>query len=284
MSEPRLAPEAPAPRANRYLVIGATLTGLTLGTAVLGLLYSPYAPAQVDLLHRLAPPGAGHLLGTDRFGRDVLSRVLAGGWRSMTLGFGATAVGLAIGLPIALLTGLHRGVLDQAVMRVVDALLSIPTLVFALLVIAGLGPGLGQAVLALGVAAAPKFVRIVRSAVLDAASQDYVTAARARGEGALYIQYGEILPNVWAPVIVEASISVGFALVGGAALSYLGLGTQPPQPDWGVMINEAQKYISVSFWPLLGPALAICASIIGFNLLGEGLRDRLHLRRSVRDA
>src|SRR5262249_37618743 len=144
--------------------------------------------------------------------------------------------------------------------------------------------GLGQAVLTLGVAASPRFVRIVRSAVLEAASQDYVTAARARGESALYIQYGEILPSGGAPVVVEGGIKRGVGLVGGAALSYLGLGTQPPQADWGVMINEAQKYISVSFWPLLGPALAICASVIGFNLLGEGLRDRLHLRDSLRDA
>ena len=214
----------------------------------------------------------------------MLSRVLSGGWRSMALGFGATGLSLAIGLPVALLTGFYRGRLDQTVMRFVDALLSIPTLVFALLVIVGVGPGLPQAVLALGVAASPKFVRIVRSAVLDAAGHDYVTAAKARGEGALYIQYGEILPNVWAPIIVEGSINVGFALMGGAALSYLGLGTQPPHADWGVMIHEAQKYISVSFWPLLGPALAICASVIGFNLLGEGLRDRLHLQGSLRDA
>ena len=274
---------APPPRANRYLVIGATLTALALAVGLLGLLYSPYAPAKVDLLHRLAPPSAAHLLGTDRFGRDVLSRVLSGGWRSMALGFGATALGLAIGLPVALLTGFYRGRLDQILMRFVDALLSIPTLVFALLVIVGVGPGLPQAVLALGVAASPKFVRIVRSAVLDAAGHDYVTAAKARGEGALYIQYGEILPNVWAPIIVEGSINVGFALMGGAALSYLGLGTQPPHADWGVMINEAQKYISVSFWPLLGPALAICASVVGFNLMGEGLRDRLHLRSSFSD-
>ncbi len=284
MSDSAVLSAAPPARANLYLVFGASLTALAIAVALLGLAYSPYAPSKVDLLHRLAPPSPAHLLGTDRFGRDVLSRVLAGGWRSITLGFGATALGLAIGLPIALLTGFYRGRLDQVVMRFVDALLSIPTLVFALLVIVGLGPGLVQAVLALGVAASPKFVRIVRSAVLEAAGHDYVTAARARGESALYIQYGEILPAVWAPIIVEGSINVGFALVGGAALSYLGLGTQPPHADWGVMINEAQKYISVAFWPLLGPAIAICASVIGFNLLGEGLRDRLHLQRSLRDA
>ncbi len=284
MSELALAPTPSPRRANAYLVTGAALTGLALAVSLLGVFYSPYAPAQVDLLHRLAPSSLPHLLGTDRFGRDVLSRVLAGGWRSMTLGFGSTALGLAIGLPIALATGYYRGRVDQVVMRFVDSLLSIPTLVFALLVIVGLGPGQVQAILALGVAASPKFVRIVRGAVLDAASQDYVTAARARGEGALYTQYGEILPNIWPPVIVEGSINVGFALMGGAALSYLGLGTQPPYADWGVMINEAQKYISVSFWPLLGPALAICLSIVGFNLFGEGLRDRLHLKASLGDA
>jgi peptide/nickel transport system permease protein len=275
---------AAPPRRNIYLTVGLALTLLAVGAALTGTVYTPYAPAQVDLVHRLAAPSLDHLLGTDRFGRDLLSRVLAGGWRSITLGFGATFLGLAIGLPIALLTGFYRGRVDQIVMRFVDALLSIPTLVFALLIIVGLGPGQLQAILALGVAASPKFVRVVRSAVLDAASQDYVLAARARGEGALFIQYGEILPNVWAPVIVEASINVGFALMGGAALSYLGLGTQPPFADWGVMINEAQRTLSVSYWPLLGPALAICLSIIGFNLLGEGLRDRLHVRASLRDA
>jgi peptide/nickel transport system permease protein len=275
---------AQPPRKNRYLAVGAALTALAVGAALIGTFYHPYAPTLVDLSHRLAAPSIEHLLGTDRFGRDVLSRVLAGGWRSMTLGFGATALALAIGVPIALVTGFYRGRIDQVIMRFIDALLSIPTLVFALLIIVGLGPGQLQAILALGVAASPKFVRVVRSAVIDAASRDYITAARARGERSLAIQYGEILPNIWAPVIVEASINVGFALMGGAALSYLGLGTQPPYADWGVMINEAQRYISVSFWPLLGPALAICVSIIGFNLFGEGLRDRLHLKASLRDA
>jgi peptide/nickel transport system permease protein len=272
-----------APGRNLYLALGAALTGVALATALVGMAYHPYGPAQIDLLHRLAPPSAEHLMGTDRFGRDVLSRVLAGGWRSMALGLGATALALAIGVPIALATGFYRGRIDQTMMRFVDALLSIPTLVFALIIIVALGPGQLQAILALGVAASPKFVRVVRSVVIEAAGQDYVKAAKARGEDALYIQYSEILPNVWAPVIVEASINAGFALMGGAALSYLGLGTQPPFADWGVMINEAQRYISVSYWPLLGPALAICVSIVGFNLFGEGLRDHLHIRASLRD-
>ena len=270
-------------RPDRYLLIGGALTLLAVVVSAAGL-YTPYAPVQVDLLHRSAAPGLGHWLGTDQFGRDVLSRVMAGGWRSLTLGFVATGLALAIGLPIALVAGYYRGRVDQVLMRFVDAVLSIPTLVFALLIIMALGSGHVQAIIALGIAAAPKYVRLIRGAVIDAASEDYVTAARARGESALYIQYREILPNVRAPIIVEGSIHVGFALMAGAALSYLGLGTQPPAADWGVMIKDAQKYLAASYWPLLGPALAISLSIIGFNLLGEGLRDRLHLRTRYGDA
>jgi peptide/nickel transport system permease protein len=261
---------------NAYLRVGAVLTVATVLVAAIGLIWTPYAVAAVDLLHRSAGPSAAHLLGTDQFGRDVLSRVMGGGWRSVTLGFAAMALALSIGIPIALAGAYWRGWLDDVVMRIVDALLSIPSLVFALLIIVGLGSGHFQAIVALGSAAAPRFVRVVRGAALDAASQDYVSAAKARGETALYIQYREILPNIWPPIVVEASIFVGFALMGGAALSYLGLGTQPPAADWGVMVRDAQRYVFQSWWPLIGPSVAISLAIIGFNLLGEGLRDRLH--------
>jgi peptide/nickel transport system permease protein len=264
-------------RPNAYLMVGALLSLAVILIALIGLLWTPYAPTAVDLLHRSSGPSARHLLGTDQFGRDVLSRVMAGAWRSLTLGFAAAAIALAIGIPIALAVAYWRGLVDQVAMRVVDAVLSIPSLVFALLIITGLGSGQLQATVALGLAAAPRFVRVVRGAALDAASQDYVTAARARGERALYTQYREILPNIWAPIIVEASIFVGFALMGGAALSYLGLGTQPPAADWGVMVRDAQRYIAQSWAPLVGPAVAISVAIVGFNLFGEGLRDSLHL-------
>jgi peptide/nickel transport system permease protein len=266
-----------AGRPNAYLVVGAAITAAAVLLAIAGLIWTPYAPVAVDLLHRSAGPSTLHLLGTDQFGRDVLSRVMAGGWRSLTLGFGATLLALTIGIPVALAGAYWRGLLDEVLMRVVDALLSIPSIVFALLIIVGLGSGQMQATIALGFAAAPRFVRVFRGAALDAASQDYVTAARARGERALYIQYREMLPNIAPPIIVEASISIGFALMGGAALSYLGLGTQPPAADWGVMVRDAQRYIGQTWWPLIGPAMAISAAIIGFNLFGEGLRDRLHL-------
>ena len=262
---------------NAYLSIGAVLTFGAVLFAILGVIWTPYAPTAVDLLHRSSAPSAVHILGTDQFGRDVLSRVMAGGWRSASLGFSAMALAVAIGVPLALAGAYWRGWLDGVLMRLIDAVLSIPSLVFALLIIVGLGSGLGQAIVALGLAAAPRFVRVVRSAALDAASQDYVIAARARGEAAAYIQYCEILPNIWPPIVVEASIFAGFALMGGAALSYLGLGTQPPAADWGVMVREAQRYLFQSWWPLLAPAVTISLAIVGFNLLGEGLRDRLHL-------
>jgi len=264
-------------RTNAYLATGAALTLVAIAVAILGVIWTPQSPTGVDLLHRSTGPSAVHLLGTDQFGRDVLSRVMAGAWRSVSLGLSAMLLAAAMGVPLALAGAYWRGWVDAVLMRLVDAVLSIPSLVFALLIIVGLGSGHGQAIVALGVAAAPRFVRVVRGAALDAASQDYVVAARARGEGAFYTQYREILPNVWSPIVVEASIFAGFALMGGAALSYLGLGTQPPAADWGVMVREAQRYTFQSWWPLLAPAATISLAIVGFNLLGEGLRDRLHL-------
>jgi len=276
MSAATASGAAPRLFQDSYLVAGASLTAIAILIAGTGALWTPYAPNAVDLLHRSQGPSVAHLFGTDQFGRDVLSRIMAGGWRSLTLGAAAMCLALAIGIPVALAGAYWRGLLDDIMMRVIDALLSIPSLVFALLIIVGLGSGHGQAIVALGLAAAPRFVRVVRGTALDAASQDYVTAAKARGEAALYIQYREILPNIWPPIIVEASIFVGFALMGGAALSYLGLGTQPPAADWGVMVRDAQRYVFQSWWPLIAPSVTISLAIIGFNLLGEGLRDRLH--------
>lgn len=263
--------------ANTYLTVGGALTLVVVALTMLGVIWTPQSPTAVDLLHRSTGPSTAHLLGTDQFGRDVLSRVMAGAWRSVSLGLLAMLLAAAIGVPLALAGSYWRGWVDAVLMRLIDAVLSIPSLVFALLIIVGLGSGHGQAIVALGVAAAPRFARVVRGAALDAASHDYVLAARARGEGGLYTQYREILPNVWAPIVVEASIFAGFALMGGAALSYLGLGTQPPAADWGVMVREAQRYTFQSWWPLLAPAATISLAIVGFNLLGEGLRDRLHL-------
>lgn len=280
MSAATASHDAPARRrrVNGYLLTGSLLAGAMIALSLVGLVWTPRAPTAVDFLARSAGPNWSHPLGTDNFGRDTLSRLMAGGWRPLTLGFGATAFALAISLPLALAAAYWRGRFDAVLMRIVDALVSIPLLVFSLLLIVGLGVGHLQAMLAIGLGAAPRFLRVIRSSALGIGAREFVLAARARGESALYIQYGEMLPSLWAPIIVEASIFVGFALMGGAALSYLGLGTQPPAPDWGVMIREAQRLISVTWWPLLAPGAAISLSIIGFNLFGEGLNDALHAR------
>ena len=171
-----------------------------------------------------------------------------------------------------------RGALDQALTRVVDALVSIPLFVFSLLLIVGLGVGHTQAILAIGLGAAPRFFRVIRSSALAVSGREFVLGARARGESAFYIQYGEMLPNLWAPIIVEASIFVGFALMGGTALSYLELGTQPPAADWGVIVREAQRFDLAILVAACRPSLATAAAIISFNLFGEGLGDALPAR------
>ena len=281
MSAADLADEAIIParrRRNGYLFAGSLLTGAAIGLSLLGLVWTPHAPTAIDFMARSAGPSWTHPLGTDNYGRDTLSRVMAGGWRSLSLGFGATFLALAISIPLALVAAYRRGSFDAVLARLVDALVSIPLLVFALLLIVGLGVGPLQALLAIGLGAAPRFFRVFRSSALAIGSREFVLAARARGESGVYIQYGEMLSNLWAPIIVEASIFVGFALMSGAALSYLGLGTQPPAADWGVMIRDAQRLISTSWWPLLTPAVTTSLSIIGFNLLGEGLNDALRAR------
>lgn len=265
-------------RLNPYLTVGALLISAMIALSLVGAVWTPRAPTAVDFTARSAGPSMAHPLGTDNYGRDTLSRVMAGGWRPLSLGFGATAIALIVSVPLALAAAYFRGRFDAVLMRLVDALISIPLLVFALLLIVSLGVGHPQAMLAIGLGAAPRFLRVIRSSAIAVAAQEFVLAARAQGDSALYIQYGEILPSLWTPIIVEASIFVGFALMGGAALSYLGLGTQPPAADWGVMIRDAQRLISVTWWPLLAPGIATSLSIIGCNLFGEGLNDVLYAR------
>jgi peptide/nickel transport system permease protein len=279
MSELLASPPAlPRKRLNPYLVTGALIISAMIMLSLLGAIWTPRAPNAVDFLARSAGPSWAHPFGTDNYGRDTLSRVMAGGWRPLSLGFGTTALALIISLPLALAAAYFRGRFDAVLMRFVDAFISIPLLVFSLLLIVGLGVGHMQSMMAIGLGAVPRFLRVIRTSAIAIAAREFVLAARARGDSALYIQYGEILPSLWAPIIVEASIFVGFALMGGAALSYLGLGTQPPAADWGVMIRDAQRLISVTWWPLLAPGIATSLSIVGFNLFGEGLNDALHAR------
>lgn len=236
---------------------------------------APYPTTEQHMLERLKAPGARFVLGTDQYGRDLLSRTLVGARPALVLGLGAVALGLALGVPIGLLAGYVGGRLDDLVMRVMDAMLAFPSLLLALLIITALGASLSHALLAIGVANAPGVARIVRSATLALREAEFVLAARARGERHVYVMFGEIFPNVLAPVIVEATVRVGFAILAGASLSFLGLGVQPPTADWGLMIREARQYVFLSPWPLLVPGAALAITIVAFNLFGDGLRDRL---------
>jgi peptide/nickel transport system permease protein len=257
------------------LAVGGATLALVLVIGVAAPWIAPYPTTEQHMLDRLKPPGARFVLGTDQYGRDLLSRTLVGARPALVLGLGAVALGLALGVPIGLLAGYVGGRLDDVVMRVVDAMLAFPSLLLALLIITALGASTGHALLAIGVANAPGVARIVRSATLALREAEFVLAARARGERHLYVMFGEIFPNVLAPVVVEATLRVGFAILAGASLSFLGLGVQPPTADWGLMIREARQYVFQSPWPLLAPGTALAVTIVAFNLFGDGLRDRL---------
>jgi len=262
-------------RRSPALAVGGLILAVVLVLGVAAPWIVPYPTTEQHMLERLKPPGARFVLGTDQYGRDLLSRTLVGTRPALLLGLGAVALGLTVGVPIGLLAGYAGGRLDDVVMRVVDAMLAFPSLLLALLIITALGASTGHALLAIGVANAPGVARIVRSATLSLREAEFVLAARARGERHLYVMFGEIFPNVLAPVVVEATLRVGFAIVAGASLSFLGLGVQPPTADWGLMIREARQYVFVSPWPLLAPGTALAITIVAFNLFGDGLRDRL---------
>jgi peptide/nickel transport system permease protein len=203
---------------------------------------------------------------------------MLGGRVSLFLGTLATGLGLILGIPIGLISGYIGGQVDEAIMRLMDALMSFPSLLLALLILTTLSSSIWNAIAAIGIVYAPRIARIVRGSTLSAKQQEYVQAAEARGESSLYIMFGEIFPNITAPIVVEASIRVGFAILVGTSLSFLGLGAQPPTPDWGYMIAEARNHLYSSFWYLLWPSVALGMTVTGFNLLGDGLRDQLNLQ------
>lgn len=255
------------------LAIGSAILGLAILVSLSAPVVSPYRATEQHILDRLQGPSPKYLLGTDQYGRDLLSRTLWGGRTSLILGLGAVTLGLTLGIPIGLGTGYFGGRVDDLVMRVMDALLSFPSLLMALLIITALGASTGHAMVAIGIANTPGIARVIRSATLAVKNEEFVLAAQARGESHLYVAFGEIFPNVLPPIVIEATIRIGFAILTGASLSFLGLGVQPPQADWGLMIREARQYLFLSPWPLVCPGLALGVTIIGFNLFGDGLRD-----------
>jgi peptide/nickel transport system permease protein len=228
------------------------------------------------------PPSIAHWFGTDEFGRDVFSRVLSGAHYSLLMGFGATALSLVIGVPLGMWAAFHRGWTDEVIMRGMDLLISVPPVLLGLLILASTDPGLFKTIAAVGIVYVPVMTRLSRAVSLSLLAEDFVDAARARGDGVVRILWSEILPNAWPPIIVETALRITFAILLGSALSFLGLGPQPPASEWGVMIAESRPFIEQAPWIGLAPGLCLCLLLVMVNVVGEGLRDLLDPRMQGR--
>ena len=256
--------------------VGLVLLLLLAAMCAAGPVLAPYDPEQIDFLGRFAPLSARHWLGGDQLGRDVLSRVLVGARTTIPLALLATLLGTLTGAVIGTLSAYLGGRADEAIMRTIDAVMAIPGLLLALLIVSTLGKGSLNAAIAVSIAFAPGMARITRSVALVARRQDYVAAAIARGESVYWVVIAEMLPNVAGPVVIETTIRVAFAVMLFATLSFLGLGAQPPASDWGLMAAEARRFLHQAPWMMIAPAGAMAAAAIGFNLLGDGLRDAMN--------
>jgi peptide/nickel transport system permease protein len=230
-------------------------------------------PIQVQFEHRFAPPSLRHPLGTDSFGRDLASRVLYGGRLSLSVGLIAIAISDVIGIPLGLLSGYRGGRFDDIVMRLVDLWLAFPGLLLAIAIVAVLGPGLQNVMIAIGIGGVPGLVRLVRGQVLSVRSLEFVDAARAIGGGDAHIIRAHVFPNVLAPIVVLTTLRLAGAILSGVGLSFLGLGAQPPAPEWGAIVAEGRSYLREAWWVSTLPGVAIFLTVMGFNLLGDGLRD-----------
>lgn len=253
--------------------LGLGLICLVALTACVSLVWLPHDPLAVSPEHRLEGSSAQHLLGTDRFGRDVFSRLMAGSRITLLVGLVSVGISAAIGIPVGLWAALRGGAAESAALRGADLLLAFPALLLAILTGAIFGASTWSAMIALGVAGIPGFLRVTRASALRVLSQDYVAAARLAGRGRAGIAVIHVLPNIASTLIVQASVSFALAVLAEAALSFLGLGTPPPQPSWGRMLGDAQAYLATAPHLALWPGLAIAVTVLGFNLLGDGLRD-----------
>jgi len=276
--------ESPARRALRRLVrrkgalVGLAVIALFVAVAVLAPLIAPYDPAAQSWTLVRKPPSWAHWLGTDEVGRDILSRIIFGARASLLAGVISVCIALGIGVPLGLTAGYLGGLVDALLSRLTDAMLACPYLILAIALAAFLGPSLGDAMIAIGVATTPIFLRLTRGQVMAVKVEDYVEAARAVGNPGWRIALVHILPNILPPLAVQASLSIAAAIIAEASLSFLGLGEQPPDPSWGSMLNAAQRFLSNAPWMALWPGLAIFLTVMSFNLLGDGLRDALDPR------
>ncbi|QNK70826.1 ABC transporter permease subunit [Variovorax sp. PAMC26660] len=286
---PSASPAPPGPwrefwtafSANRGAVIGLVIIALLLLVALFAPWIAPHAPNETNSAVFLLPPAwqkggsFSYLLGTDAIGRDILSRLMYGARLSLSIGVAVVVLSVIVGVVLGLIAGFFRGMLEIAIMRLMDIVLTLPSLLLAIVIVAILGPGLINAMLAVAIVVLPHYVRITRAAVIAEVSRDYVTAARVSGAGTLRLMFREVLPNCAAPLIVQASLGISTAILDAAALGFLGLGAQPPSPEWGTMLADAREFVLRAWWVVTFPGLAILMAVLAFNLLGDGLRDAL---------
>ena len=264
---------------NRGALTGLFIVVFVLLLAAFAPLIAPYAPDLTNSSVFLSPPAwqqggsSAHWLGTDAIGRDILSRLIHGARLSLAIGLAVVALSVVMGTVLGLTAGYFRGVFEVAVMRLMDIILTLPSLLLAIVIVAILGPGLMNAMLAVAIVVLPHYVRITRAAVITEMAKDYVTAARMNGAGHLRLMFNEVLPNCTAPLIVQASLGISTAILDAAALGFLGLGAQPPSPEWGTMLADAREFVLRAWWVVTFPGLAIMLTVLAFNLLGDGLRD-----------
>lgn len=274
-------PVAKPRRVPLSLIIGGSVVGLFLVLAVIGPYITPYPFDEFHFKSRLAPPSAEFWWGTDRYGRDIFSRVIAGARLTVFMAGVGTLVGVLLGILIGLFSGYVGGWVDEILMRLTDIAMSFPGLLLAMLVVAALGANEINAVISISIVFTPKVARVVRSATLGLRHVQFVEAAQVRGESRSFIIFREILPNIWPPIIVETCIRLSYAVLLVVSLSYLGLGAQPPAPDWGLMIAKERAFLVSAPWVVLVPAAAIVALIIAVNLLGDGMREWLTARKTA---
>ena len=258
---------------NRSAVIGGVFLTLFVLVAIGAPLLAPFDPIEQDLYNRLAPPSFEHPFGTDDFGRDIMSRVIFGTRISLRIGVAAVLIALVAGTLIGLVAGYYRGIADQVLMRFMDLILSFPSILLAIGIVAVLGPGLENAMIAIGVVAIPQYARLIRASTLTVRETDYVQALRALGARDARILRTAVLPNCLAPLMVQSTLSLATAILDAAGLSFLGLGAQPPTPEWGAMLSGGRELILSAPWVLTYPGIAIFVTVLAFNLLGDGLRD-----------
>lgn len=268
-------------KGNKGALAGLVIVVLVLLMALLAPWIAPYPPDLTNNAAFLKPPAwqeggsRAYLLGTDAIGRDILSRLMHGARLSLVIGIAVVSLSVVVGTVLGLVAGYFKGVLEIAIMRMMDIILTLPSLLLAIVIVAILGPGLVNAMLAVAIVVLPHYVRITRAAVIAETSRDYVTAARMTGASHLRLMFSEVLPNCTAPLIVQASLGISTAILDAAALGFLGLGAQPPSPEWGTMLADAREFVLRAWWVVTFPGLAILITVLAFNLLGDGLRDAL---------